>query len=361
MIDPIQCLIRLTRAVSTSGKPFHFEPAGQAPIRMSSRRRDKPLLSQKSEGETPVLEDLTLYNPSNEMNDHHYYVDTATPDASPPRHRHQQQQPNMDEKDLHLDDEDVPIAGDGNAVHHMNNKEFQRQFQGREQSNHTRSVAKIRWFENRKSQILGFCLCLGMLGVTLALYQWRWAGLVSGSVLTLLSGSAVVYTYSRRKRWHQHPNPIVHMRSVLSMFFAVCLLINVIVYYQVKDSTNECRILAGFTEFFVITSEAWGLMMACDLFSSLMSPFANYKRQMKFYHLWVWSLGTGFAIVTLGVNGAAGFFRVDGQKIFSSENSGDLVGFCLASSQQCCAAEDGECSEDFPKCDETNFLNAQQW
>ena len=67
------------------------------------------------------------------------------------------------------------------------------------------------------------------------------------------------------------------------------------------------------------------------------------------------------AIVTWGVTDAAGFFRVDGQKIFSAAASSDLVGFCLASSQPCCSSESSDCPDNIPSCSSSNFLSAQKW
>lgn len=148
------------------------------------------------------------------------------------------------------------------------NKDMTQQFRGRSKS---ASQAKIKWFENRKSQLLGFCLTMAFLGVSIALYNYRWTGLIAGSVNTIFCSSAVVVTYFRKKQWHQHPNPIVHNRSVLSIFFAVCLLFNVLVDFDPSGSNDACRGLAGITEFFFFTSEAWALVMACDLFSSVRS------------------------------------------------------------------------------------------
>lgn len=146
------------------------------------------------------------------------------------------------------------------------NKDMTQQFRGRSKST---SQAKIKWFENRKSQLLGCCLTMAFLGVSIALYNYRWTGLIAGSVNTIICSSAVVITYFRKKQWHQHPNPIVHNRSVLSIFFAVCLLFNVLVDFDPSGSNDACRGLAGITEFFFFTSEAWALVMACDLFSSV--------------------------------------------------------------------------------------------
>lgn len=154
-----------------------------------------------------------------------------------------------------------------NNIIRVINKDMTDQFRGRAQ---TQSHARIRWFENRKSQLLGCCLTMAFLGVTIAIYSYRWTGLIAGSVNTIICGSAVVVTYFRKKAWHQHPNPIVHIRAVLGIFLAVCLLLNVLVDFDPgsNDNTN-CQRLAGVTEFFFFTSEAWGLVMACDLFFSV--------------------------------------------------------------------------------------------
>uniref|UniRef100_K3WGV7 PIPK domain-containing protein n=1 Tax=Globisporangium ultimum (strain ATCC 200006 / CBS 805.95 / DAOM BR144) TaxID=431595 RepID=K3WGV7_GLOUD len=239
------------------------------------------------------------------------------------------------------------------------NKDMTEQFRGRSKSVPN---ARIKWFENRKSQLLGCCLTMAFLGLSIALYDFRWTGLIAGSVNTLICGSAVVMTYCRKKRWHQHPNPIVHIRSVLSMFLAVCLLLNVWVNFDpTSDNNTNCQGLAGITEFFFFTSEAWGLVMACDLFFSVTSPFTSYKRLMRFYHLWVWLGGIVMGSITYSVKGAGGFFTVDGQSVKYHSDIDNVVGFCLASSRICC--ESGQtCADDVEMCaSNSSFLNTQQW
>ncbi|KAJ0411461.1 hypothetical protein ATCC90586_008510 [Pythium insidiosum] len=216
-----------------------------------------------------------------------------------------------------------------NNVIRVINKDMTAQFRGRSQSVPN---ARIRWFENRKSQLLGCCLTMAFLGLTIALYNFRWMGLIAGSVNTIICGTAVVVTYFRKKHWHQHPNPIVHNRAVLGIFLAFCLLLNILVDFKPGDHKSEemCRGLAGATEFFFFTSEAWGLVMACDLFFSLTSPFTSYKRLMRFYHLWVWFGGIVMACIAWGVAEAGGFFTVDGQSVKYGGDRALLVGFCLA-------------------------------
>ncbi|KAL4087439.1 hypothetical protein PRIC1_013331 [Phytophthora ramorum] len=237
-------------------------------------------------------------------------------------------------------------------------KDMTQQFRGRSKS---AGQGRIRWFENRKSQLLGFCLTMAFLGVSVAMYNYRWTGLIAGSVNTIICGCAVVITYCRKKQWHQHPNPIVHNRSVLSIFMAVCLLLNVLVDFDPSGSNTDCQRLAGITEFFFFTGEAWGLVMACDLFFSLTSPFTSYKRLMKFYHLWVWLGGISVGVITYAVQGAGGFFTVDGQSMTYDSDTDTVIGFCLASSRICC--DTGEtCPDSVTKCSSTSsFLNAQKW
>ncbi|KAG6597789.1 phosphatidylinositol-4-phosphate 5 kinase-like protein [Phytophthora cinnamomi] len=205
----------------------------------------------------------------------------------------------------------TPRATQKNIVRVID-KDMTQQFRGRSKSV---GQGRIRWFENRKSQLLGFCLTMAFLGVSVAMYSYRWTGLIAGSVNTIICGSAVVVTYCRKKQWHQHPNPIVYNRSVLSIFMAICLLLNVLVDFDPSGSNTNCQRLAGITEFFFFTGEAWGLAMACDLFFSLTSPFTSYKRLMKFYHLWVWLGGIIMGVITYSVQGAGGFFTVDGQSM----------------------------------------------
>ncbi|TMW56358.1 hypothetical protein Poli38472_006368 [Pythium oligandrum] len=245
------------------------------------------------------------------------------------------------------------------------NKDMTSQFRGRAQSG---SQVRIRWFENRKSQLLGCCLTMAFLGVTIAMYNYRWTGLIAGSVNSIICGLAVVITYYRKKHWHQHPNPIVHFRAVLGIFLAICLLLNILVDFKPGGDSKQCQQLAGVTEFFFFTSEAWGLVMACDLFFSMTSPFTSYKYLMRFYHLWVWLGGVVMAAIAWSVPrkgstpAAGGFFSVDGQSIKYNSKQDLLVGFCLASSRICCDKKNGDCGEGIPVCSSnSNFMNAQQW
>ncbi|RLN89290.1 hypothetical protein BBJ28_00014015 [Nothophytophthora sp. Chile5] len=203
-------------------------------------------------------------------------------------------------------------------------KDMTQQFRGRSKS---ASQVRVRWFENRKSQLLGCCLTMAFLGVSIAMYNYRWTGLIAGSVNTIICGSAVVITYCRKKQWHQHPNPIVYIRSVLSVFLAISLLLNVLVDFDPSGSNTDCKRLAGITEFFFFTGEAWGLVMACDLFFSLTSPFTSYKRLMRFYHLWVWLGGITMGVITYTVQGAGGFFTVDGQSVTYHADTDEVIGF----------------------------------
>ncbi|RHZ18498.1 hypothetical protein DYB31_009582 [Aphanomyces astaci] len=162
-----------------------------------------------------------------------------------------------------------PFPSSANTANiHVIDKELQKQFRGRTQRS---ANSKIHWMENKKSQIMGLCWTLGCLGMTLAFYNYRWAGLIAGSINTIVCGMAVVVTYNLKREWHQHPNPIVHMRSCLSIFLAICLLLNILVDYNPANdkSAKSCQKLAGLTEFFFFSSEAWGLMMAIDLYSSV--------------------------------------------------------------------------------------------
>lgn len=252
----------------------------------------------------------------------------------------------------------TPRTTGHNNVIRVINKDMTAQFRGRAQSVPN---TKIRWFENKKSQLLGCCLAMAFLGLTIAMYNYRWTGLIAGSVTTILCGSAVVVTYFRKKQWHQHPNPIVHNRSVLGIFFAICLLLNIAVSYTPGDEKKKsnCRKLAGVTEFFFFTSEAWGLMMACDLFFSLTSPFTSYKYLMRFYHLWCWLGGIIMAAIAWATD-AGGFFTVDGQSIKYNGDRDMLVGFCLAASRVCCE-DKNKCDEGLDQCEDADFLNTQKW
>jgi hypothetical protein len=82
---------------------------------------------------------------------------------------------------------------------------------------------------------------------------------------------------------------------------------------------------------------------------------------MKFYHLWCWLGGIVMGIITYTVQGAGGFFAVDGQSMKYHANTDGVVGFCLASSRICCE-EDEVCADGVAACSSSaTFLNAQKW
>jgi hypothetical protein len=225
--------------------------------------------------DTPVLEDYTYINPISPSTNAMYLLETPyqnrLQDDTNISHV-QQTEPNTNynhSPSLNPNGIYQPLTTTPRATHNIIrviNKDMTDQFRGR---SHSVPQAKIRWFENRKSQLLGFCLTMAFFGISIALYSYRWIGLIAGSVNTIICGSAVVLTYFRKKHWHQHPNPIVHIRAILGIFFAVFLLLNVWVKYDPAGNGENCQRLAGVTEFFFFTSEAWGLVMACDLFFSV--------------------------------------------------------------------------------------------
>ncbi|EQC30308.1 hypothetical protein SDRG_11885 [Saprolegnia diclina VS20] len=288
----------------------------------------------------PVMEDnMSPYG----MPDHYMHMQELTPSLRDVTSYYAQGQANPQQYMAPPASRDQPPSNNTMAGTHIHviDKEFQKQFRGRMTG---QTNAKIHWMENKKSQVMGICWTMACLGLTLAFYNYRWAGLIAGSVNTIVCGLAVVVTYSQKREWHQHPNPIVHMRSCLSIFLAICLLLNVYVDYDPNplhngdfNSTKACKNLAGLTEFFFFSSEAWGLVMAIDLLSSLNDPFKSYKRSMKFYHAFVWIASLVMGVVTFAAKydglDAGGFFQVDGRAVNTSAPAKQLIGFCLASSR----------------------------
>ncbi|OQR90656.1 phosphatidylinositol-4-phosphate-5-kinase (Pi-PIPKD5), partial [Thraustotheca clavata] len=285
----------------------------------------------------PVMED----SPYGGVPDHYMHMQELTPSLRDVTSYYAQGQTNAQQYMPAATSRDMLSNAAPGAHIHVIDKEFQKQFRGRMTG---QTNAKIHWMENKKSQVMGICWTMACLGLTLAFYNYRWAGLIAGSVNTIVCGLAVVVTYSQKREWHQHPNPIVHMRSCLSIFLAICLLLNVYVDYDPNplhassnSSIKACKNLAGLTEFFFFSSEAWGLVMAIDLLSSLNDPFKSYKRSMKFYHAFVWtaSLVMGIITFTAQIEGldAGGFFQVDGRAVNTTAPTSQLIGFCLASSR----------------------------
>jgi 1-phosphatidylinositol-4-phosphate 5-kinase len=68
--------------------------------------------------------------------------------------------------------------------------------------------------------------------------------------------------------------------------------------------------VAAWTQFCVLSSEAWFFIMAIDLYFSLQNPFSSFKEKYPYYHMLAWGLGAATAI-TLAVRQDQGTASAD--------------------------------------------------
>ncbi|KDO32428.1 hypothetical protein SPRG_22110 [Saprolegnia parasitica CBS 223.65] len=148
--------------------------------------------------------------------------------------------------------------------------------------------------------MLLFFLCALAATITIPALGYRVSvGLLGGSTVTIVSSSAVIYTYWHLPSWKKHPNPLIFYRSLCDVGFVLILLFTEL--YKCGNGgcnfslqKNGCNVAAGFTQFFLLGSECWFCVMTYDMYTSVRSPFTDFKRNVRLYHIFVW----GFALLT---------------------------------------------------------------
>lgn len=152
---------------------------------------------------------------------------------------------------------------------------------------------------NYKIQLTMFLMFVAGVAVTIV-YAKNDAetsvGLICGSIITLISCSSVAYTFLTRPTWRKHPNPIIFFRSLCDIGLVSVLLITELYKCgtgkcDMKLGKTSCSTTAAFTQFFLWSSESWFFVMAIDMLFSLQSPFTDYKRNVRRYHMFVWFTG----------------------------------------------------------------------
>uniref|UniRef100_K3WK58 PIPK domain-containing protein n=1 Tax=Globisporangium ultimum (strain ATCC 200006 / CBS 805.95 / DAOM BR144) TaxID=431595 RepID=K3WK58_GLOUD len=113
----------------------------------------------------------------------------------------------------------------------------------------------------------------------------------TGAFISMISCSIIVLSYLRKRKWRQHPNPLLFWKSVVDLAFAVRF------QYDWDQYVNQygCRILATTTQFCSFASECWFLSMSLNLYQCSTNPFTNVKQNMQWYHLFSWGIGLFFS------------------------------------------------------------------
>jgi 1-phosphatidylinositol-4-phosphate 5-kinase len=175
----------------------------------------------------------------------------------------------------------------------------------------------IHWANNYKIQLAMFLMLISGAVVTVK-FATNSAntsvGVICGSIITMISCTSVVYTFLTRPTWRKHPNPIIFFRSLCDIGLVSVLLITEL-YKLFKCGTGECGMILGdascsataaLTQFFLWSSESWFFVMAIDMLFSLQSPFTDYKRNVRRYHMFVWITALVSAIILVSIPGFAG-------------------------------------------------------
>lgn len=72
----------------------------------------------------------------------------------------------------------------------------------------------IHWANNFRLQLIMALMFAGAIVITVIFADSRAAsvGLLAGGSLSILTCSAVIYTYMKRYSWRRHPNPFIFYR-----------------------------------------------------------------------------------------------------------------------------------------------------
>jgi len=166
----------------------------------------------------------------------------------------------------------------------------------------------LHWANNYKIQFGMAILFFGALIITLYLtFKGKnfAVGLLAGGSVTIVSSSAIIFTYCKYPTWRKHPNSLIFYRSICDLGFVLVLMctelykcvkseecINSFLLSEtaVVDQIGEtrCTVAAAFTQFFLFGSESWFFVMSIDMLKSIRSPFTDFKRNVRLYHLFVW-------------------------------------------------------------------------
>ena len=171
----------------------------------------------------------------------------------------------------------------------------------------------IHWANNFRIQFIMALAFISSIVLTVLLAPSSSSiGLLTGGSLTIITCTAVIYTYMKRSTWRKHPNPFIFYRSVCDLCLVLCLLITEL-YSCTKGTTceadlpsNLCTLGAGVTQFFLFASESWFFVMAIDMWQSLRSPFTDYKQNKRYYNYFVWGVSLLTSILIMSIPDTAG-------------------------------------------------------
>jgi 1-phosphatidylinositol-4-phosphate 5-kinase len=119
--------------------------------------------------------------------------------------------------------------------------------------------------------------------------------LVVGSVFSVLSCSAVIYSYVTYPNLQRHPSPLIFYRSIADMLLGIRLLVGWTYMrkynFDDEEGLSICQVTAGLTQFLMLSSESWFAIISLDLLHSLTNPFTSYRANLRRYHLFAWGSG----------------------------------------------------------------------
>ncbi|OQS00406.1 phosphatidylinositol-4-phosphate-5-kinase (Pi-PIPK-D2) [Achlya hypogyna] len=185
----------------------------------------------------------------------------------------------------------------------------------------------IHWANNFSIQalMLLFFLCSLAATIVLPVFDVRVSvGLLAGGTVTIVATSSVIYTYMHLPAWKKHPNPLIFYRSLCDLGFVLVLVFTELykcgkgecTFSLEKNQTDAmtretltdsgCATVAGFTQFFLLGSECWFAVMSYDMYTSVRSPFTDFKTNVRRYHVFVWGFALLTSIFLVSIPGKAG-------------------------------------------------------
>lgn len=128
------------------------------------------------------------------------------------------------------------------------------------------------------------------------------APVVIGITLSLLSALLILVSYMLQTRNRRYPNELLVYVALCELGLALAVLMHVVMYCSDTTTTSDgvqvyfckpmpfrsCSIINALEMFFTLASVGWFGAAIMHLFVSVSNPFANYKSQLKKYHVSVW-------------------------------------------------------------------------
>eukprot|EP00002_Diphylleia_rotans_P008700 TRINITY_DN18718_c0_g1_i1.p1 TRINITY_DN18718_c0_g1~~TRINITY_DN18718_c0_g1_i1.p1 ORF type:complete len:924 (+),score=159.10 TRINITY_DN18718_c0_g1_i1:90-2861(+) len=133
-----------------------------------------------------------------------------------------------------------------------------------------------------------------------------------GSIMTLISGTYVIYTYLVLGPLNQHPASLHIWGTVCDMMLAIPLMAQFFDQdyefeglVETERRSQSCKVYSFLTQVSLFGSATWFFLLSWDLFLALRRPFGNNLLELTRYHVcaWFFSVLTGALLLMADFEG----------------------------------------------------------